>query len=160
MMNEQGYTYSHVSNIYVRGQPSSFMGAWTTSEVGNGSSLTVDNALAGPSGASFVAPAACKVTGVRGWIKCGSGADVMTAKIYKVTPSNASVATTDEATATAIGSGAAASAAVNGSMYTVSETITTGNTLAAGDAIFLAWAANGTSTQKNYFSVTVTGEWT
>jgi len=161
----QGFTYSHTSNTYFRTLPGSAggIGYWTTAEAGQttnaGDTLTIDYQLAGPSGATFIAPAACTITELRGYIKCGSGADILTARLYKATGTDDTTGTSDSMTATQINAGAAISAATNGKCFTLAETISSDNALAAGESLILAFTANGSSTQKNYFTITIRGVW-
>ena len=99
----------------------------------------------------FIAPAACTITELRGYIKCGSGADILTARLYKATGTDDTTGTSDSMTATQINAGAAISAATNGKCFTLAETISSDNALAAGESLILAFTANGSSTQKELF---------
>jgi len=161
----QGFTYSHTSNTYFRTIPGSAggIGYWTTAEAGQTTNatdtLTIDFQLAGPSGATFIAPAACTITELRGYIKTGSGADILTARLYKATGTDDETGTSDAMTATQMNAGAAISAATNGKCFTFSESISANNSLSAGDSLLLGFSANGTSTQKNYFTITIRGAW-
>ena len=161
----QGFTYSHTSNTYFRTLPGSAggIGYWTTAEAGQTAdatdTLTIDFQLAGPSGATFIAPAACTITELRGYIKTGSGADILTARLYKATGTDDETGTSDSLTATQMNAGAAISAATNGKCFTFSESISANNALSAGDSLLLGFSANGTSTQKNYFTITIRGAW-
>jgi len=162
----QGFTYSHTSNTYFRTIVGSAggVGQWTTAEVGTTTNatdtMTIDFQLAGPSGATFIAPAACNITALRGYVKAASGADILTAKLYKATGTDNTSGTSDAMTATQISAGVAMSAATNGSCYTMSESMSSNNALAAGESLLLGFSADGTSTQKNYFTITLLGEWT
>ena len=162
---ERGFTYTHTSNTYWRTLPGSAggIGQWTTAEVGSTTNatdtITIDFQIAGASGAAFIAPAACTITGLRGYVKCGSGADVITARLYKCTGTDDTSGTSDAMTATQINAGAAISAATNGNCFTFSETISSNNALSAGESLLLAFSADGTSTQKNYFTITILGAW-
>jgi len=44
-------------------------------------------------------------------------------------------------------------------VYELSETISSGNSLADGDSLLLAFAGDTVSSNKHYFTITILGSW-
>tara|TARA_Y100001963_G_scaffold20259_2_gene25808 strand:- start:1804 stop:3798 length:1995 start_codon:yes stop_codon:yes gene_type:complete len=149
-----GYVYpAATANTYIRGNHPDwniFDGAIS----GNGSSLTADYDDLNEMGAVWVAPAACKVIGLRGTMKLKKSGATHTFKIFKGTPVDASSA---DVTLTQIGSGASNSATTNNQAYNLSEAFSSSNTLAAGDVVVLGITSDvaTSSTYKAHFAVTI-----